>query len=494
MSSFKARLALLKALLVHIPLIFKTALLHGIQMSPVKGKQDLRTELTVAILRSFMNTRAPLGKTQRDGIRDPGVKGPMWISKVTLPQPENDVRDAVLHAIESLKTGDETYDIPEAVPVEGEWTGYRAGVGKHTKEPDLSEEEKYLKLREESPSDMTILYFHGGAYLTDIEISLLDPCTHRVPLAHLSRLTGAPAFSVRYRLAPQNPFPAALVDALTAYLSLVHPPEGSLHKPVPANKIILAGDSAGGNLSLVLLQTLLTLDRTNRTVRFHGKDVTIELPAGVATVSPWCDITRSMPSCSKNAWLDYLGASPTPSDDTPFETIPFIPDDVWPTTPPRADIFCNSTILGHPLVSPLAAPAELWKKAPPIWISMGEEGLADEGLIVGRRFHEAGVPLVAELYEGMPHCHGMLLLDTPVSHEFFKGFSEFCRDAVAGRVKSAGTLTWRSFKLRSTKEIPIEKACEVSDEEARSLMKKSADWRLKTEIEMRKEWHAKARL
>ncbi|CAG8280987.1 unnamed protein product [Penicillium salamii] len=488
MSSFKARLALLKALLVHIPLLLKTALLHGIQMSPVKGKQDLRTELTVAILRSFMNTRAPLGKTQRDGIRDPGVKGPMWISKVTLPQPENDVRDAVLHAIESLKTGDETYDIPEAVPVEGEWTGYRAGVGKHTKEPDLSEEEKYLKLREESPSDMTILYFHGGAYF------LLDPCSHRVPLAHLSRLTGAPAFSVRYRLAPQNPFPAALVDALTAYLSLVHPPEGSLHKPVPANKIILAGDSAGGNLSLVLLQTLLTLDRTNRTVRFHGKDVAIELPAGVATVSPWCDITRSMPSCSKNAWLDYLGASPTPSDDTPFETIPFIPDDVWPTTPPRADIFCNSTILGHPLVSPLAAPAELWKNAPPIWISMGEEGLADEGLIVGRRFHEAGVPLVAELYEGMPHCHGMLLLDTPVSHEFFKGFSEFCRDAVAGRVKSAGTLTWRSFKLRSTKEIPIEKACEVSDEEARSLMQKSAAWRLKTEIEMQKEWHAKARL
>ena len=165
MSSLKARLALLKAFLVNVPLVLKTALLHGIQMSPVKGKQDLRTELTVAIIRSYLRTRAPLGKTQRDGIRDPGVKGPMWISKVTLPQPDNDVRDAVLHAIESLKTGDETFEIPEAIPVEGEWTGHRAGAGKNTPEPELSEQEKYLKLREESPSDMTILYFHGGAYL-----------------------------------------------------------------------------------------------------------------------------------------------------------------------------------------------------------------------------------------------------------------------------------------------------------------------------------------
>lgn len=165
MSSVKARLALLKAILARVPLVLKTLLLHGAQMSPVKGKQDLRTELTVAVIRSFLRTSAPLGKTQRDGIRDPGVKGPMWISKVTLPQPEVDVRDAVLHAIETLKTGNETYDIPEALPVEGEWTGYRAGVGKHTAEPDLSEAEKYAKLREESPSDMTILYFHGGAYL-----------------------------------------------------------------------------------------------------------------------------------------------------------------------------------------------------------------------------------------------------------------------------------------------------------------------------------------
>jgi hypothetical protein len=165
MSSTKARLGLLKALVARIPLLIKTILIHGARMSPVKGKQDLRTELTVALFRSFLSTKSKLGKVQSDGLRDQGVKGPVWISKVTISQPDVDVRDAVLNAIEILKTGGETYDVPEAIAVEGEWTGYRAGVGKSTPEPDLSEAEKYSKLREESPSDMTVLYFHGGAYL-----------------------------------------------------------------------------------------------------------------------------------------------------------------------------------------------------------------------------------------------------------------------------------------------------------------------------------------
>lgn len=311
-------------------------------------------------------------------------------------------------------------------------------------------------------------------------------------------MTGAPVFSVRYRLAPQNPFPAALVDALTAYLSLLHPPPGSLHKPVPANKIIFAGDSAGGNLSLVLLQTLLTLERASHTIRFHGEDVPIELPAGVAIISPWCDVTRSMPSTSGNAHLDYLEAPLVPSDDptvkTLFTPLPFAPDDIWPTSPPRADIYCNASMLSHPLVSPLAAPAELWKNAPPIWISTGEEGLTDEGLIVARRVYQAGVPLVAEMFEGMPHCHGLLMLNRPSSHRFFESLAGFCRDAVAGRVVSTGNLTWLGFKLQFKKEIPIEKACEISDEQVVALMQRISAWKLEGEIELRKQWRATARL
>lgn len=325
----------------------------------------------------------------------------------------------------------------------------------------------------------------------------MDPCSHRIPVSHLSRLTGAAVLSVRYRLAPQNPFPAALVDALTAYLSLIHPPPGALHDPVPANKIIIAGDSAGGNLSLVLLQTLLTLQRASHSFRFHGKDVTAELPAGVATISPWCDISRSMPSSVRNAKFDYLQspqqASEDPADTTPFRPLLFPADEAWPASPPRLEMYANANILLHPLVSPLAAAPELWKGAPPIFVSAGEEGLADEGLILARRAHQAGTPVVVEQFEGMPHCHGLLMISTPTGKRFFQGLAGFCRDATAARVTPTGHVTYLGFKLRSTREIPIEKICDVSDEEVEARLRKTFEWRLASETALQKEWHEHGR-
>lgn len=165
MSSVKHAIGLLRAFLLRIPLILKTLFLHGFHMSPVSGKQDLRTELTTAIIRSFITFKLPLTQTQKNSMRDPGVKGPMWVSKVVLPEPGFGVRDAVVSAIETLRSGEETFDVPGVGPVEGEWTGYRGGVGRRTPQPDISEEEKYRLLRRECTSDMTILYFHGGAYL-----------------------------------------------------------------------------------------------------------------------------------------------------------------------------------------------------------------------------------------------------------------------------------------------------------------------------------------
>lgn len=326
----------------------------------------------------------------------------------------------------------------------------------------------------------------------------MDPCTHRVPVAHLSRLTGAPVLSVRYRLAPQNPFPAALVDALTAYLSLIHPPPGALHEPVPANKIILAGDSAGGNLSLVLLQTLLTLKRGSRSIRFHGKEVDVDLPAGVATISPWCDVTRSMPSVVHNAKYDYLDLPVQPSDDpdekTSFLPLPFPPDSLWPMSPPRVDMYTNANMVLHPLASPLAATPDLWKGAPPIFISTGEEILTDEDLILARRIRQAGVPVVAEQFEGMPHCHGLLMISTPAGRRFFQGLAGFCRDAVAGRVTSTGCLTYLGFKMRSTREIPLEKACEIGDDKVEARMRRGRDCRLEGEMKLQRAWRERARL
>lgn len=165
MSGLKTTIRNLQALLVRIPLILKTVVLHGLHLSPVSGKQDLRTEFITALIRSFITQDQPILKTQKGSMRDPGIKGPMWVSKVTLSQPEFDVRDAVLRAIKDLGTGEESFDAPGVIAVEAEWTGYRSGVNKSATLPDISEEEKYRELRKDVTSDITILYLHGGGYL-----------------------------------------------------------------------------------------------------------------------------------------------------------------------------------------------------------------------------------------------------------------------------------------------------------------------------------------
>ncbi|KAL5339173.1 Alpha/Beta hydrolase protein [Aspergillus crustosus] len=484
MSALGSPLALLQALILRVPLILRTALLHGIGQSPGSGKQDFRTELTVAIIRSFINDRkVPVGKQQKGTLRDPGIKGPLWVSKITIPQPEIDVQDAVIKAFEELKSGGETYTIPGVVPVEAEWTGYRSGVDKNAPELDISEDEKFEHLKKENDSDMVVLYLHGGAYY------LMDPCTHRVATSQLAKRTRSPVLSVRYRLAPQNPFPAALVDALAAYLYLVSPPPGSLHAPYPPNKIIIAGDSAGGNLSLVLLQTLLTLHRTSTTVTFHGTPVPISPPAGTAVSSPWCDVTRSMPSIFTNAPYDYL---PTPHA-RPSETEPFAPpavphDEIWPVSPPRVDYFVNSESILHPLVSPLATTSHLWKNRPPIFISTGEEGLTDEGLLTARRIHNASVPVVVEQAEGMPHCFALAMPGSSAGQKFYDSIGEFCRQAVSLAVegkegdaitKGKGKVQYLAFRPQDSTEIPLGDVLkELGDMEVDELLRKSKEWRV----------------
>lgn len=170
MPPLKGAATLLKALLVRIPLILKTIVYHGLQMTPASKKQDLHTELIVAIIRSFLDPSLPVSTQQRRSLKDPGIKGPMWISKVTLPAPGDGVRAAVLQAVDILSERSESPRpqaavelLPPVIPVEAEWTGYRGGVGKNAPRPDMPEKESYEALKAEAKSDMVILYIHGGA-------------------------------------------------------------------------------------------------------------------------------------------------------------------------------------------------------------------------------------------------------------------------------------------------------------------------------------------
>jgi len=465
-------LTALRLFVPKVPSVLKSALYHQFWLSPTSTKWDLRTELTIHIVRSFMSGKpTPISKQQRL-FKDPGIKGAVWISKVTLPPPPEPLLDLLATAINSSKTASGRYDVPRPVPVEAEWTGHRANARSDQPRPDLSEAQHYQKLLSEVTSALTVLYFHGGAYY------LGDPSSHRGYLSRLARMTGGQCLSVRYRLAPQHPFPAALLDALTAYLSLLYPPPDSLHALTPASNVVLAGDSAGGGLCFALLQLLLQINRaapTSPSLRFHNIDVTLPLPlpAGLAVISPWIDVTQSLPSILNNAQYDYL---PPPLSSSARARFPA--DDVWPTKPPRGDLYCDTSILCHPLVSPVAA--KDWDGACPVWIGVGEEMLVDESKVVAARMAKQGVPVQWDMWEAMPHCFALMLDRVGVSaaNKCFEQWAGFCVQAIADGEEVVTRGTWYEAKTNKKIEMRVEDLAPLRDDEVEEKMRAAKEARM----------------
>ena len=119
---------------------------------------------------------------------------------------------------------------------------------------------------EGSTSTEVILYLHGGGYVIGSAVSSL-------PLvAEFALRTGAKVIALDYRLAPENPFPAAVDDARSAY-------QGLLSQGVAPQSIALAGESAGGGLTVAAAVAL--------------RDAEIPLPTSILAMSPWADLTLS---------------------------------------------------------------------------------------------------------------------------------------------------------------------------------------------------------
>jgi acetyl esterase/lipase len=112
-------------------------------------------------------------------------------------------------------------------------------------------------------AERVILYLHGGGYVIG------SPTTHRGLAERLSRAAAARVLVIDYRLAPEHPFPAAIEDATAAYGWL-------LASGVKAGEIAVAGDSAGGGLTV---STLVAL-----------RDAGHPLPAAGICKSPWVDM------------------------------------------------------------------------------------------------------------------------------------------------------------------------------------------------------------
>lgn len=113
--------------------------------------------------------------------------------------------------------------------------------------------------------DLTLLYLHGGGYVSG------GPATHRALTTHLAKRLNATVAVADYRLAPENPCPAALSDAVSVYRGLLQ--QG--HDP---GRLAIIGDSAGGGLALALLQHLRA-------------GASLPAPAAAVLLSPWLDLT-----------------------------------------------------------------------------------------------------------------------------------------------------------------------------------------------------------
>lgn len=223
-------------------------------------------------------------------------------------------------------------------------------------------------------SDPTILYLHGGAYLAG------SPATHRRFISRLTWVTRASTFVPDYRLAPQHKFPAAVDDAVAAYVGL-------LETGVDPGRLIVGGDSAGGGLACALLQRL----------RKDGHPQ----PAGVVLFSPYTDLEHTAPSIQKNAATDYL---------------------------PLGPVMANTFYLGdsdpkHPEASPMYG--DYTEVAPLLVFAGGREMILDDAIRLVDKAEADGADVTLRIEEDMFHVWPALLPDHEATLRTLSAVAEF---------------------------------------------------------------------
>jgi acetyl esterase/lipase len=199
-----------------------------------------------------------------------------------------------------------------------------------------------------------LLYLHGGGYCVG------SPTSHRGLIARLAGASGAVALSPDYRLAPEHPFPAAVDDALKAYRHL-------LASGADPARIAVAGDSAGGGLTLALAVAL--------------RDAGLPHPACLFVISPWTNLAQ-------------VGAAyATVGADDPM------------LTREGLDGFAEAYLGGGAADRPLASPvlADL-AGLPPLLIHVGAaEILLSDSVALAERAGLAGVQTQLEVWPEMIH-------------------------------------------------------------------------------------------
>lgn len=235
----------------------------------------------------------------------------------------------------------------------------------------------------ESPNSMdaVLLYLHGGGYFG------CSAETHRSITVWFA-MHGFRVLAPNYRLAPENPFPAAVDDAVAVYRGLLAEDRSPQH-------LVVAGDSAGGGLVLSLMLAL----------RAAGTP----FPAAAALFSPWTDLAATGESIRTNAARCAM----------------FNGADIGPS----ARYYLGNTDPRNPLASPLYADLS---GLPPLLIHVGaDECLRDDSTRVAEKARAAGIPVELKVWPVVPHVWQLAHQILPEARQSLRETSEFLRKHAA---------------------------------------------------------------
>lgn len=227
-------------------------------------------------------------------------------------------------------------------------------------------------------ADKVILYCHGGGYF------MCSAATHRPLTWRLAQQTGRCVLSINYRQAPEHRFPAWLEDAVGAYRYL-------LDSGYAPEKIVLGGDSAGGNLVLVTLQQL----------RNEG----LPMPGAAFCISPWADFASEGASIESNNARDVM----------------------FSNKGLRALGLYHAT--GHDVRSPLLSPVNAdFHGFPPLLLQASStEILRDDSRRVAAAARAAGVEVRLEEWHRLPHVFHLFAQQVPEARRAIRHLAAFVR-------------------------------------------------------------------
>jgi len=227
--------------------------------------------------------------------------------------------------------------------------------------------------------DRAILYLHAGGYVQGSIIS------HQDLAQRISSVSKTKLLILDYRLAPEHPFPAALEDSISAYEWLIN------NEGYNPKNLIIAGDSAGGGLTLATLVKL--------------RDQGISLPAAAVCLSPWTDLALTGDSMKLKVHED-----------------PFVSPDGLMF---YARLYLGKTDPKNPFASPLYAD---FGGLPPLCIQVGSaEILLDDSTRLAKRAREAGVEVQLDIWEDMIHVFQAFAVMAPEGTEGINKIGEFIK-------------------------------------------------------------------